>query len=147
MQAAIGLLQLGKIEDWHQRRTANARVLQDGLANLPGLHVAAVPPECEHAWYKFYAFVVPERLASGWDRDRIKDAIRAEGVPCDTGTCPEMYREEAFADTGMRPEARLPVAMDLGLRSLFFQVHTALRPADMEDVTAAVRKVMAVATA
>ena len=147
MQAAIGLLQLGKIEDWHARRAANAQVLIDGLADLTALHVPAVPADFEHAWYKFYAFVRPENLAPGWDRDRVKDAIRAEGVPCDTGTCPEMYREEAFADTGMRPATRLPVAMDLGLRSLFFQVHTALQPTDMEDVVAAVRKVMKAATA
>ncbi len=147
MQSAIGLLQLGKIEDWHARRAANAQVLIDGLADLSGLEVAPVPAEFEHAWYKFYAFVRLENLAAGWDRDRIKDAIRAEGVPCDTGTCPEMYREEAFADNGMRPTSRLPVAMDLGLRSLFFQVHTALQPSDMEDVVAAVRKVMKVATA
>ena len=104
-------------------------------------------PDVEPGWYKFYAFVLPEALAPGWNRDRIKSAIQAEGVPCDTGTCPEMYREQAFADLDMRPAGRLPVAMDLGLRSLFFQVHTALRPADMEDVVAAVRKVMAVATA
>ncbi len=145
MQAAIGLLQLGKMGDWHERRTAHARVLNEGLAGLPGLDVPAVPDGFEHGWYKFYAFVVPAALAPGWDRDRVKAAIQAEGVSCDTGTCPEMYREEAFAETGMQPAGRLPVAMDLGLRSLFFQVHTAMRPADMADVVAAVRKVMAVA--
>jgi dTDP-4-amino-4,6-dideoxygalactose transaminase len=147
MQAAIGLLQLGKLDDWHTRRVANARVLQDGLAGLAGLHVPLVPADCEHAWYKFYAFVVPAALAPGWDRDRIKSALQAEGIACDSGSCPEMYREEAFAGTGMRPAGRLPVAMDLGLRSLFFQVHTALQPTDMQDVVAAVRKVMAHATA
>ena len=147
MQSAIGLLQLSKIDDWHARRTANAQILIDGLTTVPGLHVPQVPADFEHAWYKFYAFVNPAELAAGWDRDQIKFAIQAEGVPCDTGTCPEMYREEAFAGTGMRPASRLPVAMDLGLRSLFFQVHTALKPADMEDVVAAVRKVMSVATA
>ncbi len=147
MQAAIGLLQLEKMDDWHRRRTANAQVLIDGLADLAGLYVPVVPDGFEPAWYKFYAFVVPAALAPGWDRDRIKAAIQAEGVPCDTGTCPEMYREEAFADTGMRPQGRLPVAMDLGLRSLFFQVHTALNPDDLGQVVTAVRKVMAVATA
>ncbi len=147
MQAAIGRLQLGQMADWHQRRTANAQVLLDGLSGLPGLHVPAVAAGFEHAWYKFFTFVVPGELAAGWDRDRIKAAIRAEGIYCDTGTCPEMYREAAFAGTDMVPPARLPVAMDLGLRSLFFQVHTALRPGDMADVVAAVRKVMAAAAA
>ena len=58
-----------------------------------------------------------------------------------------MYREEAFAETGMRPAARLESARDLGRRSLFFQVHPKLQPADLADVVAAVRKVMTVAGA
>jgi len=78
--------------------------------------------------------------------DRIKSAIRAEGLWCDTGTCPEMYREKAFADLNLQPTSRLPVAMDLGLRSLFFPVHTALTESDMVEAVEAVRKVMAVAT-
>ena len=147
MQSAIGLLQLGKLEDWHRRRAANAQVLIDGFADLPALHVPAVPAGFEHAWYKFYAFVNPGALRPDWDRDRIKVAVQAEGVPCDTGSCPEMYREVAFEGTGMQPVVRLPAAMELGRRSLFFQVHTALRPADLEDVVAAVRKVLAHATA
>ena len=32
---------------------------------------------CAHAWYKFYAYVRPDRLAAGWDRDRIV----AEALP------------------------------------------------------------------
>jgi dTDP-4-amino-4,6-dideoxygalactose transaminase len=147
MQAAIGLLQLGKMPDWHARRTANARILTAGLADLPGLRVAAVPADYEHAWYKYYVFVEPKKLAAGWDRDAIKAAIRAEGVYCDTGSCPEIYREQAFAETDMRPAARLPVALDLGLHSLFFQVHTALQPAHMQDMVAAAQKVMQKATA
>ena len=146
MQAVIGRLQLGRMDAWHARRAANAAALIAGLADVPGIHVPAVPAGVEHAWYKFYAFVEPAALSAGWDRDRIKAAIRAEGVHCDTGSCPEMYREEAFAGTGMRPAGRLPVAVDLGRRSLFFPVHPTLDDADMQDVVAAVRKVMAAAT-
>ncbi len=137
----------GARPDWHERRTANARILSEGLADLPGLRVPAVPADFEHGWYKYFVFVVPGELASGWDRERIKAAIRAEGVYCDTGTCPEMYREEAFAGTDMRPAERLPVATKLGRHSLFFHVHTAMQTEDMADTVAAVRKVMKFAAA
>jgi len=145
MQAAIGLLQLDKLPDWHQRRTDNAQILTEGFAGLAGLVAAPVDRIYEHAWYKFYAFVQAEELAPGWNRDRIKAAIRAEGIYCDTGTCPEMYRENAFTALGMQPERRWPVARDLGHRSLFFPVHSALAAAEMADIVRAVRKVLTVA--
>jgi len=48
---------------------------------------------CAHAHYKCYAYVRPERLAPGWSRDRIIEAVNAEGVPCYQGSCSEVYLE------------------------------------------------------
>ena len=35
------------------------------------VRVTPPPPGISHAYYKYYAFVRPERLKSGWNRDRI----------------------------------------------------------------------------
>lgn len=145
MQAALGLNQLERLDRWHGRRTENANTLLAGLSGTPGLRVPAPPPHVEHAWYKFYAFVRPAALREGWDRDRVKHAINREGIPCWMGSCPEIYREKAFAGTGMEPAARFPVAAELGATSLMFMVHPTLGPQDMADSVAAVQKVLAVA--
>ena len=63
--------------------------LRRRLSSVPGLRVPAPRRTSEHAYYKFYAFVVPEELAEGWDRDRIAQTIAAQGVPCGTGSCSE----------------------------------------------------------
>ena len=42
---------------------------------MEGLRVAMPPPHSYHAYYKYYAFVRPEQLHPGWDRDRIMQAI------------------------------------------------------------------------
>ena len=67
-------------------------------------------------------------------------AIEAEGVPCFSGSCSEIYLEEAFA--GMRPGERFATARELGETSLAFLVHPTLGEREMRDTAAAVGKVM-----
>ncbi len=146
MQAAIGRRQLVKLPEWHRQRTQNARALQDGLRAVPALRIPTVPVDVDPAWYKFYAFVVPEALGPGWDRYRVKETISAEGIPCYSGSCPEIYMEKAFAGTDLAPAQRLPLAKELGETSLMFLVHPTLGPAEMADSVAAARKVLTAAT-
>lgn len=103
------------------------------LANVEG---------CQHANYKFYCYVRPERLASGWSRDRIVEEITAQDVPCFQGSCSEVYLERAFDGTPWRPEARLPTARELGETSLMFLVHPTLTPDDMARTCAAIDRVL-----
>ena len=142
VQSAIGRVQLGKLPQWLARRRENAGVLLDRLSGLPGLRVPQPPEGIGHAWYKFYAFVRPEALRDGWDRDRIVEAVQAQGVPCLHGGCSEIYREKAFDGTGFRPPERLPVARELGETSLMFLVDHTLSAADMHAVADAVERVM-----
>lgn len=146
-QAVIGRIQLRRLPEWHERRLANARALWNCARGLPGLRVPAIPAGVEHAAYRCYAFVEPGRLRAGWSRDRIVAEINALGIPCMQGSCPEVYLERAFDGTPWRPEARLPVARELGETSLAFLVHPTLPPAALERACDALRKVMAAAAA
>ncbi|HRO49505.1 MAG TPA: DegT/DnrJ/EryC1/StrS aminotransferase family protein [Hyphomicrobium sp.] len=147
MQAAIGRIQIARMPAWHAARTRNAETLMAAFRTCPALRVPEVPETVEHAWYKFYAFVEPARLKEGWDRDRIMNAIVARGVPCYSGSCPEIYREKSFVEAGFGPQQRLPVAVELGETSLMFLVHPTLAPEHIEKTCAVVREVMASATA
>ena len=53
-------------------------------------------------------------------------SINQQGVPCFSGSCPEVYLEKAFDDTDFRPEERLPNAKLLGETSLMFLCHPTL---------------------
>ncbi len=151
MQSAIGRVQLGKLDKWHERRRKNAGILIDGLSGVPGLRVPIPEEGFEHAYYKFYVYVEPERLKPGWSRDRVMEAVVEQGAPCFQGICPEVYLEEAFEGKGdrgkgkgerLRPEERLPVAKDLGETSLMFPVHPTLGKEEMEEMVEVVRRVM-----
>jgi dTDP-4-amino-4,6-dideoxygalactose transaminase len=140
MQSAIGRVQLRKLPGWTAVRRRHAAILMESFSQISALRITAAPPEVGHAMYKFYCFVRPELL--GWNRDRVMNAIVAEGIPCFSGSCSEIYREKAFVDAEYGPAERLPVAKELGETSLMFLVHPTLSETDMVDTCRAVEKVM-----
>lgn len=140
MQSAMGRILLQKLPGFVEKRRRNADILTRRFATVSGLRVTVPPPEIGHSYYKYYAFVRPENLRSGWDRDRILAAINAEGIPCFSGSCSEIYLEKAFR-VEWRPQRRLKVARELGETSLMFLVHPTLSEKDMADTCDAVEKV------
>lgn len=147
MQGALGLYQLAQLPSWIDQRRANTEALFGELRGLPGLRIPEAPADIRHACYKAYAFVRPEALKSGWDRDRILHAITDTGVPCLSGSCSEVYLEKAFDNSGLRPVERLPVARRLGETSLMFLVHPTLSVDDLKFVGQQARRVLEAATA
>lgn len=144
MQSAIGRLQLRKLPEWTAARRRNAAILTECFSRISALRVTEPAAEIGHAYYKYYVFVEPKQLNEGWTRDRLVEALNAEGIPCFTGSCSEIYLEKAFP-TEWRPAEPLPVARELGETSLMFLVHPTLTEADMLDTCRAMEKVMRVA--
>lgn len=146
MQAAIGRIQLTRMPAWHAARQRNAEMLAAALEANPALRIPLPPPNVGHAWYKFHVFVRPERLKAGWTRDRIMSEINAAGVPCQSGGCPEIYREKVVSNSGLAPEKPLAVASELGGTSLMLLVHPTLEAAHAARAADVVNDVMRRAT-
>lgn len=144
--SAVGRVGLRQLPAWHEARTLNANALVEAFEGISALRVPLPAAEHEHAFYRLYGYVEPDALASGWDRDSIARAIAAEGVPCQYGTCAEIYREQAFTAAGLGPAGRLPGAARAHDTSLAFFVHPTLAESDIADTIAAVHKVMEVAS-
>ena len=145
IQAALGRVALRKLTGWINKRRNLAAIFDRRFSLMNGLRVTVPSPEFLHSYYQYYTFIRPDRLAHNWTRDRILDAITAEGVPCYSGTCSEIYLERAFPDN-WRPEFPLPNAKSAGETSLMFLVHPTLVENDVEQMINAVGKVMTVAT-
>ena len=144
-QAVIGRIQLQRMPMWASQRRSNASRIAATCREFAALRVPVVPSDVQHAFYKFYVFVEPEKLTGGWTRDRIIEEISARGVPCVQGTCSELYLEKAFDNTGYRPQHRLPVAKELGETSLMFLVHPSLSNQDIQKTCLVIREVMSMA--
>ena len=123
LQAAIGRIQLKRLNEWRITRERNALLLYEQLKYFEILRIPRPTENITHAWYKFYTYVRENYLSSGWNRDRIIHEINNEGVPAFSGSCSEIYLEKSFQNFGYYPKKRLPVARELGETSLMFLVH------------------------
>ena len=146
VQSAIGRWQLTQMQDWSDKRRANADQILDAADNISALRAPRAAEHIQHAQYKCYVFIKPEALKAGWNRDRIMATITAKGVPCYSGSCSEVYLEKAFDNTGFRPEKRLPNARRLAEESLMFLVHPTLQQHEIDKTVDIIEAVMEQAT-
>ena len=148
VQAAIGRIQLGRMQAWNARRTLIAQAIAAALAPLAGaVRVPAPAQGMTHAHYRQYAYVRPAGLKAGWSRDRIVAELNARSVPVMQGSCSEVYLEKAFDGTPWRPAKRLPVARDLGETSLMFLTHPTMTDEEIGRHVAAIGDVLDAAAA
>lgn len=141
VQAVIGRIQLKRMKEWKQKRQAYAALLAETCRQFTAIRVPEVPSYIDHAQYKFYVFIRPEKLNLEWDRDKIISEINAAGVPCYQGSCSEVYLERAFDNTDLRPIKRLQNAKLLGETSLMFLVHPTLKHEEIEKTCKVMREV------
>lgn len=146
VQAVIGRIQLKRMAVWQKKRLENANKIWQCASQIAALRVPSLPADILHSAYKCYVFVRPEKLKAGWSRDRIMNEIVAQGVPCYSGSCSEVYLEKAFDGTGWRPENPLPVAHELGETSLMFLVHPTLTQKEMDKTCEILEKVLSEAS-
>jgi dTDP-4-amino-4,6-dideoxygalactose transaminase len=146
MQAAIGRIQLTRMNSWSESRQSYARQLDEAVSACDLVRLVEVPEYSEHAEYKHYMFINPELLADGWSRDRIVNEMVAAGVPCFQGSCSEVYLEKAFDNTDFRPKKRLVNAVELGDTSLMFLVHPTLTQLEIDKTVTVMKQVFALAS-
>lgn len=142
MQAAIGRIQLKNMDNWHEKRLKNLKKILRVASKCKGLRVPKIPHYIDHAAYKCYVFVNVEDLRAGWDRGKILKIINESGVPCYSGSCPEIYLEKSFDNSNFRPNKRMPVAKNLGETSLMFLVHPTLTNDEITKTCSVITKVM-----
>ena len=146
IQAVLGRIQLTRMEQWTTNRRSYGKMLDDVVKGFACIRLVEVPDYIEHAEYKHYFFVRPEKLALGWDRDRIVNAVVEKGVPCMQGSCAEVYLEKAFDNTPWRPAVRLKNARLLGETSIMMLVHPTLTKDEMSKACKVLDEVLSLAS-
>ena len=113
IQSAVGRIQLRRLDMWNERRVQNMEFIWDALSAIPFLRIPSFNCDvgslstgcsegCRHAAYKCYVFV-----ESGPDvRNALLADMNQRHFPCFSGSCSEVYLEEAFKNTSFRPEKR-----------------------------------------
>ena len=151
MQATVGRIALSKLDSWNlAHRKKYAETLNLAFEKVDGLRVERAPSHMGHPYYKYYVFLELDRLKADWGREKIIQAISAEGVVCQFGSTWAVACEDAWSKvespTGetwnLQLEKPLENDLKVGQSILMFQVHPTLTDEHIEATIEAVQKVM-----
>lgn len=130
--AAIGLVQLGKLEQLNLRRRMNADRLSRALADVAELQL---PAENAGYYHVYHQYTVQHH-----DRDGLAARLREHGVDSAVIYPIALHKQPFYEKLGYAGE-RLPVAEAAAQRVLSLPVHPGLTDADVQKVADAVRAV------
>lgn len=130
MQAAMGRVQLAKLDHILARKRAIATRLDRGLASIPGVQIPSVRPDRDHV-YMLYTV----RFSGGTEvRDQVAKAARAANIETRV-YFPPAHRQPIFAGY----PADLPVTDDVAGRILSLPAHSRLTEEETDRVVSCVR--------
>ncbi|HSP55312.1 MAG TPA: DegT/DnrJ/EryC1/StrS family aminotransferase [Dehalococcoidia bacterium] len=135
MQAATGLVQLRKLDEYIEARRRNAAYLSERLGEIDGVEAPFVAEYAVHSYYKYIGRLRPE---AGIEINEFVRAVAAEGVPISRRYPTPLPRQPVFRglDTGA-----CPTAERLAGELFTLLVHPTVEAADLDDVVEAIRKV------
>jgi dTDP-4-amino-4,6-dideoxygalactose transaminase len=137
-QCALGISQLKKLADWVARRRAIAARYTEAFSAAPEIEVPAVLPDREPAWHLYVIRLNLERLRVG--RVEIFKSLRAENIGVNVHYIPvpwhPYYRKLGYA------RGQWPVAEGAYERMISLPIWPGMADRDVEDVIAALRKVL-----
>ncbi len=98
-QAAIGLMQLKRLDSQTTIRNQNADYLREKLSKIPGILPHKLYPNVTRAAYHLFPFRYKKEEFNNLSREEFRGALRAEGIPSSSGYQPlnkMPYLNDAF---------------------------------------------------
>jgi perosamine synthetase len=139
INCAIGSVQLDRLDEILAKRSKVAAMYDEQLDSEDRLTTQVITTGCHKSW-----FVYVVRLRDGYApeaRDRILDALRAEGIGCSNYFAPlhlQPFYRESF---GFKP-GDFPVCEALSERTIALPFHAELSADDIDRVVTALQRLL-----
>jgi len=156
MQAAMGLVQLRKLDKFIEKRRKNAEYLTKQIKKTKGVEPPFARRDVKHVYWAYGTLIIKEEL--GISRDRFAEALLAEGIKAE-GYCPipvhlqTVIRNKVGYGNTKCPfdcakgekvtykKGLCPKAEKLSSQDLLLPVYQTLTDKDLNDVVTALEKV------
>jgi dTDP-4-amino-4,6-dideoxygalactose transaminase len=132
MQAAIGLQQLAKLDQWLEKRDQLADIYTRIISQLNEVARVILPQstaENRHAYYKYCLQIIHPQFTAAV-RDQVIFSLRERGIPIFMGFSPDISLERAFNET----QKAHPVASLTADRHLMLLCHPTLTIEAVEEI-------------
>ncbi len=127
IQAAIGLVQLGKLDAFIDERDRWARYYREALADLEWLTQPILPNDGRHAWQAYVTYVDPARAPM--PRNEIMSRLHKMGVATRPGTHAVHMLDYYRKRFGFSPDD-LPASRDCELNTMAIPLHNRMTEGD-----------------
>jgi dTDP-4-amino-4,6-dideoxygalactose transaminase len=134
MQAAMGLVQLSRLDGWNEQRRANAAYLTSRLSGLPGVQTPVVR---EGATHVFHQYTIRTR-----DRDGLVSFLQDHGVGAGIHYAKPIHHQPLYQ--GMGYSESYPESEAASREVLSLPVHPGLSQADLTTVADCVTEAVTV---
>lgn len=135
VEAAIGRVQLKRLDEMLKIRRLNARLLNDGLTGIKGIKPQKITRDSVHAWHQYCITV--DKKAFGSARDELAARLDARGIATGVHYPRGLHQQPVFEDLYGRQS--LPNTERLAENILALPVHHGLSEADVARIINAVR--------
>lgn len=140
LAAAVGLPQLGRIDEITETRRKNAAALRAGLADVPGLVLPSEPAEGRtHVYHQFTVRITNEAPIT---RDETIEQLTKRGIGCGIYYPKVVYDYECYRDHPRVVLDDVPNADRTVTEVLSLPVHPYLTSVDLDQIVGTMREVL-----
>jgi dTDP-4-amino-4,6-dideoxygalactose transaminase len=136
--AAVGLVQLDKLDAMDARRQHIAKTYSDAFSECTELRPPGVRPDVHHAWHLYTLRLNLDRLAIG--RDKFIDELAARSIGTSVHFIP-IHHHEYYAKKYAYDQEALPVATSSYRCEVSLPIYPSMTDTDVNDVINAVREI------
>ncbi len=133
VEAAIGIEQLKKLDEFLERRIKNAEFFTKHLSKIKGLQTPYVKNGVKHT-YNQYSILVDEK-GFGMSRDELVKLLKENGIGVAVHYPRPLHLQPIFMEMFGAKEGDLPVSEEISRRILSLPVHPNLGQGQLEKIT------------
>ncbi|MBK9779881.1 MAG: DegT/DnrJ/EryC1/StrS family aminotransferase [Anaerolineales bacterium] len=125
IQAAIGLVQLSKVDEWNRKRQENARFLTERFSKINGVKPPMVREGCEHVFHQ-YTICVDK------GRDKLVEGLNGAGIAAGVYYPIPIHQQPLYTNMGYQDV--MPVTEALALQVMSLPVHPTLTQGELDTI-------------
>jgi perosamine synthetase len=137
--AALGLVQLKKLDEWNSTRRANARYLTSKFEKIDGVTPPYVSPYAQHV---FHQYTVKIEDSFPLSRDDFTDYLKNKGIGFGIHYPLPIHQQPIFQKLGYDDDkVQCPVSSEMSHKVVSLPVHPGLSQENLEYVVETTRSV------
>ncbi len=134
--AAIGRVQLKKLEEFNEKRRSNAEKLTKGIKSIKGLNPPVEKPYAKHVYHQYVVWVGEEYPLT---RDELRKHLLKKGIGAAIHYPRPVFQQPLYKKLGY-PQNICPNSINASKHVLSLPVHPALSSEDIEYILDALKE-------